>query len=63
LKLSLSSSPGQIINPRILHNAARKTARVLFELDPGSETAIELRLIIEEGEKPLTETWLYRWTP
>ena len=63
MKLSLNSSPGQIINPRIVHNPARKTARVLFELDPGSESAIELRLIIEEGEKPLTETWLYRWTP
>ena len=63
IKLSLSVSPGQITAPRLLINPQRKTARVSFELDPGNESAVELRLLLEQGDKPLTETWLYRWTP
>ncbi len=63
IKLGLSSSPGQIINPRLLINPQRQTARVQFELDPGTENAIEIRLVLEDGDKPLSETWLYRWTP
>jgi periplasmic glucans biosynthesis protein len=63
IKLTLASSPGQVINPRLTINAQRQSARVLFDLDPGSETAVELRLLLESGDKPLTETWLYRWTP
>ena len=62
IKLNLTCSPGQILNPRLLINPQRQTARVLFELDPGSENAVELRLILEDGDKPLSETWLYRWT-
>jgi periplasmic glucans biosynthesis protein len=63
LRLSLSATPGQIINPRLTFQPHRKTARVSFELDPGSDTTSEMRLTIENGERPLTETWLYRWTP
>jgi len=38
------------------------TYRVLFEIDPGSETYSELRLVIEAEGKPISETWIYRWT-
>ena len=62
-KLNLSASPGQIINPRLIISSERKSARVLFELDPGGENAVELRLLLESGDKPVSETWLYRWTP
>ena len=41
----------------------RKTVRVAFELDPGNENACEMRLVLEAGGKPISETWLYRWTP
>jgi periplasmic glucans biosynthesis protein len=62
-RLSLSGGPAQIINPRLIFNHARKTARIAFDLDPGSENAVELRLLLEGPDGPLTETWLYRWTP
>ena len=63
MKLALSASAGQLINPRLVLNQARQSVRVHFDLDPGSENATELRLLIELADKPLTETWLYRWTP
>jgi periplasmic glucans biosynthesis protein len=62
MKLVLGASPGQITQSRLVINSARKSARVHFEIDPGNENATELRLLIESGDKPLTETWLYRWT-
>ncbi len=37
--------------------------RVGFDLDIGTETVSELRLVLEAAGKPLSETWLYRWTP
>jgi glucans biosynthesis protein len=32
-------------------------------MDFGSDTLSELRLVLEAGGKPVSETWLYRWTP
>jgi len=31
-------------------------------MDFGSDTLAELRLLLEAGGKPASETWLYRWT-
>jgi periplasmic glucans biosynthesis protein len=36
--------------------------RVVFDLDPGSETVSELRLTLRVDNQPASETWLYRWT-
>jgi glucans biosynthesis protein len=35
----------------------------LFEIDPGGENFAELRLVVEAQGKPVSETWIYRWTP
>ena len=39
--------------------------RAMFDLKPtdGSTEPIDLRLYLRHGEQPLTETWLYQWTP
>ena len=63
LKPNLSATPGTITWLRTFSSADKKSYRVLFELDPGSETTSELRLVIEAAGNPISETWLYRWTP
>jgi periplasmic glucans biosynthesis protein len=63
LKPTISVGPGSIHNFRVSSYPERRTARVAFELDPGNENACEMRLILEAGGKPISETWLYRWTP
>ena len=40
----------------------RKSFRVLFDVDPASETYCELRLQLQAQGNPISETWLYRWT-
>lgn len=63
LKAAISASPGTIGSVRLWPYPDRKVVRVGFELDPGGETACEMRLLLQAGDKPLSETWLYRWTP
>jgi periplasmic glucans biosynthesis protein len=63
LKPVLNVGPGAIHNVKLWPYPERKMARVSFELDPGNENACEMRLILETGGKPVSETWLYRWTP
>ncbi|MCX7324920.1 MAG: glucan biosynthesis protein [Hyphomicrobiales bacterium] len=63
VKVVLSATPGAILNMRFVHYPERRTMRVAFELDPGAESSCELRLQLEAGGKPISETWLNRWTP
>lgn len=61
-KPRLNVSPGSIAFIRTFMSPDQATYRVLFEIDPGSETYSELRLVIEAEGKPISETWIYRWT-
>jgi glucans biosynthesis protein len=63
VKSVLTVGPGSFQNLRLWPYPERKAIRVLFELDPGNESACEMRLILETGGKQISETWLYRWTP
>jgi glucans biosynthesis protein len=59
----LSATPGTIGNVRMWPYPERKLVRIGFDMDFGSDTLSELRLVLEAGGKPVSETWLYRWTP
>lgn len=63
LEVQLSASPGRIVGYTPHPYPERRTLRIAFELDPGSERACELRLVLARAGRRLTETWLYRWTP
>ena len=63
LDIGLAAAPGTITRQQLLGDGAAKTARVVFELDPGGDRASELRLVLRRGGQPVSETWLYRWTP
>lgn len=58
----LSATPGAIHNLRLWPYPERKTMRVSFEMDPGNENVSELRLVLDSGGQPISETWLNRWT-
>ena len=60
---TLTAGAGSITMMKTFSDPDRKAFRVLFEFDPGSAEASELRLVLMARGKPLTETWLYRWTP
>ena len=57
------ASPGTVSAVRTFVNPDRKTYRVTFDVDPGGEAMSELRLQLEAQGKPVSESWMYRWTP
>ncbi|ACK49681.1 periplasmic glucan biosynthesis protein MdoG [Methylocella silvestris BL2] len=58
----LNVAPGSFFLLRTLLSTESASFRVLFELDPGNEAYSELRLVLESQGKPISETWIYRWT-
>jgi glucans biosynthesis protein len=62
IKPVLSVSPGTIQSLRWFMQRDKGRCRVVFDIDPGSEISAEIRLVLESGGRPVSETWLYRWT-
>lgn len=61
VEADLSASAGTVKGPFIQPNPHMPGTRVVFELDPGAERVIELRLALSAQGEPMSETWLYRW--
>ena len=70
LKLDAGTSAGKLSSLVLQPNPLSKGVRASFELDPGNADVAELRLRLIRsdpsgnagGERPVSETWLYRWT-
>lgn len=62
LKLDVGSSAGKVSHPMLQINPLTKGVRASFELDPAGTNLAELRLRLLRANRPITETWLYRWT-
>ncbi len=58
----IQASPGKIVSVQLFPYKDRRSVRVVFDLDPGSETYSELRLTLRVDNQTASETWLYRWT-
>jgi len=62
LRVDLSASAGKTSNLTLVPNPTVHGFRVGFELDSNNADVIELRLRVLQGNRPISETWLYRWT-
>jgi glucans biosynthesis protein len=61
--LDVGCDKGQIVHAVAQPNPDISGWRISIELDPQDNKLIELHARLMDGEKPLTETWIYRWTP
>src|SRR5262249_21982670 len=61
----ISASRGQIDIPSARPLEAVRGYRVMFDLKPtdDSPAPVNLRLYLRANNQPLSETWLYQWTP
>lgn len=57
----VTANKGEIRN--VVAQPAIDGWRLNFELLPQKETVIELRGQLLQGDEPVSEVWLYRWTP
>ena len=62
LRPDLGASAGKVSNATLMSNDSIGGLRASFEIDPNDAGLIELRMRILRGNRPVTETWLYRWT-
>jgi glucans biosynthesis protein len=56
------ASVGHVSPPRVYRAPRQGSMRVVFEMDPGGQTLVELRVMLKQDAMPMSETWLYRWT-
>lgn len=63
IQTNINATTGAISSVRTFLDRERKSLRVIFDMDAGSDVLSELRLLLESNGKPISETWLYRWTP
>jgi glucans biosynthesis protein len=63
LRGELNASTGTASNLVVHERVVDETIRVTFELEPDGDNASELRLRLFAGDKTVSETWLYKWTP
>ena len=61
LRMVATTSAGRLVAPRLDPNPATGGQRVTFDLDPGNAGLCELRIQLLAGDRPVSETWLYRW--
>lgn len=61
-RATITAQPGAVHGIRLWPYPERKLMRVGFEVDPGNENLSELRLVLQSGGQPVSETWLNRWT-
>ena len=61
--ITLSRGTTELVSARPLDSI--KGWRAMFDVRPPDASAqpIDIRLFLRSGERALTETWLYQWTP
>jgi glucans biosynthesis protein len=62
LQTTVTAGKGAIKNLVLQPNPETGGMRISFELDTKNENLIELRGQLKTQDKPISETWLYRWT-
>jgi periplasmic glucans biosynthesis protein len=60
---AVAVSPGKLRDVTFSTDEPRRLGRLSFVLDPDAESFSEMRAVLRIGDMPVSETWLYRWTP
>jgi len=60
--LEVTTDKGRVVNATAQPNPERGGWRVSIEIDPEDNKLVEVRAHLTDGEQPVTEKWVYRWT-
>ncbi|MEN3378338.1 MAG: periplasmic glucans biosynthesis protein, partial [Hyphomicrobiales bacterium] len=63
IKASVTFDKGKVRNIVAQPNPEIGGTRLSFQLVAGGEKTVELRAQLLREDEPLSEVWLYRWTP
>jgi glucans biosynthesis protein len=62
VQLAAQVNPGALRNAQVSENPEVNGLRLSFELDPEGNDQVEMRVDLRSGERPIAETWVYRWS-
>ena len=62
-KVEATTSQGEITGLSLRVLPCGDVVRVAFEFSPGQEGLVELQLVLVGPDGPVSERWIYRWTP
>ena len=62
VQVSAQASPGSLVNTVITENPEIGGLRLQFDLEPDGASQVEMRIDLRSGERPISETWVYRWS-
>ncbi len=62
IKADVSTSAGEVSEVHLYKNDVTKTTRLSFKHNVNGSDIAELRAVLKQGDKQVSETWLYRWT-
>ena len=62
-RVDFSSTAGNIATVFSFPNPETGGWRISFNMDPGGAKVVEMHCYLANDQGPLTETWIYRWTP
>lgn len=60
---TISVTNGELTHPAIVVSLPNGDWRILFDIRKGSAENVDLRAFLKVGDRALTETWSYQWTP
>ena len=60
--IDVGADKGKIENAVVEPNPTTDGWRLSFQLAQGSEKVVEMHARLMDGDNPLTESWIYRWT-
>lgn len=61
IHIDASIDKGSIVEYHLQHNPETGGARLFLSFDEGDADVVELRVQLTKNDKPISETWLYRW--
>lgn len=62
VQVSAQTSPGSLVNTVITENPEIGGLRLQFDLDAEGAEQVEMRVDLRSGDRPIAETWVYRWS-
>ncbi len=62
VQVAAQANPGALVDTIITENPEISGLRLQFDLDPGGAPQVEMRIDLRSGDRPIAETWVYRWS-
>ena len=62
VQVAAQPNPGALVNTVITENPEISGLRLQFDLDPEGAPQVEMRIDLRSGDRPIAETWVYRWS-